>query len=488
MKPSSSRTTRSSSWAWRNRSYVGVGCDQLSTSAWSWSVRPSHSAARSGRFGVRLSLQSTCPVNLSVGVMRHWKSGPRTRLWPPPSISREVASRLTNDCPMSWRTRSTPTPERKSWSAASERRGPGRITCPCPRSRATSAVNAVVPARPVARRPKSGEVTVRVYTAWNGVENRSTPSRKNERFSGKNSANRSFATICAASDSTWEKSGLSVPSTASPESGLHLISAPDVDGRRGCLVRGRERRDHEVRAVRKLLEPGQLARVADEAVHVAWQAGGEELVVAFARVVAVEEDAPGLDRRVRVAERRERDAQLERVAFLGDLALRVPEEVRRAVLPRHVAVDRVVLEPVRIREELHRGLAVVPAVHDDAAVVREARERVVVAERRPDQLRVWIVETKRRVEVVVVGSEETEISHLGLDVVADAGLEPRRHGVCAPPAGVGEIPVDDDGSRGTADREQRPGPWIGRARGARAGGEEQADGERGRGRARSRGA
>src|SRR4051812_24304830 len=56
--------------------------------------------------------------------------------------------------------------------------------------------------------------------------NRSTPSRKKERFSGTNSANRSLAEICATSDSTCEKSGLMVRSTAVSEVGVYLTSRP----------------------------------------------------------------------------------------------------------------------------------------------------------------------------------------------------------------------------------------------------------------------
>jgi hypothetical protein len=51
-----------------------------------------------------------------------------------------------------------------------------------------------------------------VYTSWFGVLKSSIPSRKNGRFSAKNSANRSFTVTRLASDSTWEKSGLTVAS------------------------------------------------------------------------------------------------------------------------------------------------------------------------------------------------------------------------------------------------------------------------------------
>jgi len=45
-------------------------------------------------------------------------------------------------------------------------------------------------------------VIVRVYTAWIGVSKRSTFSRKNGRFSGKNRANRLLTAIWPMSDST----------------------------------------------------------------------------------------------------------------------------------------------------------------------------------------------------------------------------------------------------------------------------------------------
>ena len=48
---------------------------------------------------------------------------------------------------------------------------------------------------PVPRAPQRGEVMVRVYTAWIGVESRSTLSRKKGRFSGKKRANRSLTPI-----------------------------------------------------------------------------------------------------------------------------------------------------------------------------------------------------------------------------------------------------------------------------------------------------
>ena len=66
---------------------------------------------------------------------------------------------------------------------------------------------------PVTFTPSSGSATVRVKTALMGVEKKSAPSRKNGRFSGKKSANRSFSASCAASASTWEKSGFTAAET-----------------------------------------------------------------------------------------------------------------------------------------------------------------------------------------------------------------------------------------------------------------------------------
>lgn len=59
-----------------------------------------------------------------------------------------------------------------------------------------------------------------------GVSKRSTPSRKNGRFSGKSKAKRSLAEICASSDSICEKSGLMVASSALSAVGFHLTSMP----------------------------------------------------------------------------------------------------------------------------------------------------------------------------------------------------------------------------------------------------------------------
>src|SRR5258705_4622655 len=101
---------------------------------------PVHSCARSGRFGVRVSLTSHCPVIASVAFGRHWKSGPTTRLYEAmPRPSRSVTSMPTNERPMSRLALPTKTVEAKSWDANDEPRAPGSTTLPPPSSSATSA-------------------------------------------------------------------------------------------------------------------------------------------------------------------------------------------------------------------------------------------------------------------------------------------------------------------------------------------------------------
>src|SRR5205814_3183601 len=67
------------------QSTVGELWNQVVLRAWDFISRPSHSAARSGRTGVWVSLRRSWPVTCSLSPCRHWKSGPATRLWPPRS-------------------------------------------------------------------------------------------------------------------------------------------------------------------------------------------------------------------------------------------------------------------------------------------------------------------------------------------------------------------------------------------------------------------
>ncbi len=101
-------------------------------------------------------------MTVSAPFGRHWKSGPRTRLCPPPSISRSVSRKLAKELPKSFRPRPMATREEKSWSARLDPLGPGRMTLPPPRSSVTRTVYRALPASPVARSPQRGEVMVRV--------------------------------------------------------------------------------------------------------------------------------------------------------------------------------------------------------------------------------------------------------------------------------------------------------------------------------------
>ena len=76
------------------------------------------------------------------------------------------------------------------------------------------------------------------------------------------------------------------------EAGLRLVDA----------LGGGVGRHHQMRPMGQIRESGQRARVADEAAHVSRQARREELIVAVARVVAVEQDAPGGRLGARVAQ------------------------------------------------------------------------------------------------------------------------------------------------------------------------------------------
>src|SRR5262245_17973345 len=117
-----------------NQSHFRVLCEYQMSAAWELSFWPVHWGVRSGRLGVSVLERRSCPVTVSVSPCRHWKSGPYTRLYPPPLTSRSVARKLTNDFPKSRRIRAIPTNEEKSCSAKLDPLGPGRMTLPPPRS------------------------------------------------------------------------------------------------------------------------------------------------------------------------------------------------------------------------------------------------------------------------------------------------------------------------------------------------------------------
>src|SRR5439155_13668505 len=88
----------------------------------------------------------------------------------------------------------------------------------------------------------------------------------------------------------------------------------------------------EVSALGEARKAGERAAVADEAVLVSGKLLGEELVTEVARPVAVQDDSPRLRVALRVSQRGERDAHLERPAFRRDAGRGIPEEVGRGIL------------------------------------------------------------------------------------------------------------------------------------------------------------
>jgi len=157
---------------------------------------------------------------------------------------------------------------------------------------------------PVARTPQRGDVIARVWTARSGVEKSSTPSRKNGRFSGNESANRSLAEICAVSLSTCEKSGLTVKSSALSAFGrpFHVDANIAVDAVRGerrswPIDRGARapradvRRRHEMTARRQVREADQRVGTADEAVATTRELCREDRVAEVTRVISEEQNA-----------------------------------------------------------------------------------------------------------------------------------------------------------------------------------------------------
>ena len=257
------------------------------------------------------------------------------------------------------------------------------------------------------------------------------------------------------SDSTCEKSGFTVRSIAVSAFGVYFTSRPTC-GFTGALTSGVPRsplgaadfagrhigRGDDVAARRQVLEADERVRSADEAVAAARQLRGKELIVVIARIVAVQQDAPGLGVDVLVAQRRERNPHLERPAARGDLRRRFPEEVGRRILARRIVGDRVVLDAARIGEEHLGAAAVVSRAENDPAVVGEAGDVVAVAERRANRARVGIVELEPGVEKPIVVGEIGDVLHLGLGVVARVDLVPLLDARGAAPAFVGQIAVD----------------------------------------------
>ncbi len=238
------------------------------------------------------------------------------------------------------------------------------------------------------------------------------------------------------------------------------------------LVRRDVRSDDVMRAGREPGETDQRAGVADEAVGVARQARGEHLVAEVARPVAVEQDPPLRRIGVGVAQRRERDADLQHPAGGGDLRRAVPEVVGGVVLARGVVGERVVLDAAGVGEEHLRRMPVVLRVDDHPAVVGVGAHVVAVAQRRADRLRIGLVELEGSVEELVVVGEPGDAPHFRRNVVAGVGLQPVGDRLRRLPDRIGEVAIDHHRRRRARDVDLRPHGGEGAA-GRQQQGEEQ---------------
>ena len=207
-----------------------------------------------------------------------------------------------------------------------------------------------------------------------------------------------------------------------------------------------------MRALRQVRKPGKLALIADEAVDVAGQAGAEELIAVVPRVVAIEQDSPGRLGFVAIAKRGERDSDLECPAGRGDLAGRVPKEIRGTVFAAGVTTQRVVFHAPGVGQEHLSRLAVIAAIDDDAGIVGRRRYGVVIPERGSDGARRRVFEIESGIEIGVVVGQIRHVLHLGFDVVADVGLVPGGDAFDSLPAGVRKVTIDRDRCRHPSDR------------------------------------
>ena len=213
------------------------------------------------------------------------------------------------------------------------------------------------------------------------------------------------------SDSTCEKSGLTVRSIALSAFGVYLTSTPtcgltrsstsgDAERRRGCAsgAGAHVRRGDEVAAGRQLLEPGQRVRAADEAVAAARQRAPRRTGSGDRADSCGTAGCPtSADRRSCSAATRtgcaSRASSPWSVIFVADSQKKSGDESSpdaSSVIESYWMLRGVTTKKVPVRPVL-RG------VEDDAAVVVEAVADVVaVGERRADRLRGPDRRTRRR--------------------------------------------------------------------------------------------
>ena len=399
-------------------------------------------------------------VSDSLGLKR--KSGPKTRLLPPPWISLSVTRKEANERPRSCRTRPTRSSEEKSWSARSEPFGPRQDHAAAPavvrhEGRPARRVELPGPSQAPAGRGDGPGVDGRHGRREEvdpleeerpllGVEEREPlvdPDLRDVRLDlGEVGVDRAVESDRRRGGPLQVEAGVERRRLAHEP--LTVLAGDRLLRRRRVGSR------HEVPPGRKAREAAEDVLGADEAVPAPGELRREHLVAEVSRPVPVDEDPPGLGVLPLVAQRGERDPDLEVPARRRDPPRRVPEKVGRRALVAVVG-DGVVRDAAGVREEEDRRPPVVPGVEDDPAVVRLAAQGVALREGGPDLGRLRVVALEGRVEEPVVVGEPGHGPHLGRDVVARVRLVERLDPGRPGPAGVAEVSVDRDGARSPRD-------------------------------------
>ena len=218
------------------------------------------------------------------------------------------------------------------------------------------------------------------------------------------------------------------------------------------------RRDEVVRR-RQTGDPGQLLGVADRAVGAALDRRAVEAVAKIARVVAPDQDAPGLGIIFRVAQRAERHADLGLPALGGDRRRGVIEKIGRLVLVARGVVEEVVpLDAARVDPDLHRRALVVARIEEDGDVVVGADHVVALDVGGADLRRLGVVGLDADVQVAIVVGEIRRRLHLRREVVAGRCLVEAVDDQCVLPPRIAEVAVHADPGGGAGQRLRRGRP------------------------------
>ena len=218
-----------------------------------------------------------------------------------------------------------------------------------------------------------------------------------------------------------------------------------IAARRGQLLGSDVRRGDEVSRFGQAGQAGQRMHVADEAIRVARDRRAVECVAELARVIAPDQDVPGLRIGMRIAQRGERDAILRAPAAAVDLRRGVIEEIWREVFVAvRVVEESVTLDAARIHAQLQAHAFVIPRVEKDGDVVVGADDLIAFDVWGADLARIRILAADSNVEVAIVVGEMRDRFHFRRNVVAGRRFVKTIDGGGATPAGIGQISVNGD--------------------------------------------